>query len=101
MTREDLRLKLQILLDEFHHEHKLDAEETHTIATTMITLMYSNRETMLIWYKEMQRVSDMIAKNLKEQADRIIDTLNLSDEEKEKLMQRVKAQIKKGDKVEN
>lgn len=103
MTKKDLRMKLQVLIGEFQKEHKLDIEEIHTIVTTITTLIYSEKPTRLIWYREMQRVSEVIARSLKEQVDMILAALDMSDKEKEKLMKSVKAQVrdKKEDKVEN
>jgi hypothetical protein len=102
MTREDLRLKLQSLLTEFDKEHGLSASEIHTIATTMVTLVYSDKSSRLTWYREMQKVADMISKNLKEQGEMILAGLNLSEEEKKELKKKIEAKIgNKNKKVEN
>lgn len=98
MTREDLRLKLQVLLGEFKDEHKLEADEIHTIVTTILTLVYSDKPTRLIWYREMQKVAAMIAEVLKEQGNMIIAALGLSEEEVKKIKDRIK---EKDNKVEN
>ena len=98
MTRDDLRLKLQVLLGEFENEHKLEASEIHTIVSTILTLVYSDKSTRLVWYREMQRVAALIAQMLKEQGDVIIAALGLSEEQVKELKERVKS---KDDKVEN
>lgn len=100
LTKEDLRLRLQVLLKDFQHEHKLDAEEIYIIATTIITLIYSTVPIRRIWYTEMKKVSSLIAKTLEAQAEAILNNLNLSTEQKEELKKRACAKIKKS-KVEN
>jgi len=101
MTREDLRLKLQVLLGEFQSEHNLTDDEIYTIAMTFSSLMYSEPQTRLIWYKEMKKVADFIANILAEQAENIMDALKMSDEEKEDFKKRVNEKSKDKDKVEN
>lgn len=98
MTREDLRLRLQVLLNDFSDEHKLDEEEIHTIVATMLTLLYSDKSTRLIWYREMQKVASMISQVLKNQGEMMIAALGLSEEEVKKLKEKIKS---KGKKVEN
>jgi hypothetical protein len=98
MTREDLRLKLQVLLSEFKNEHKLDEEEIHTIVSTFLVLVYSDKSTRLIWYREMQKVASMISQVLKNQGDMMAAALGLSEEEVKKLKERIKSKNKK---VEN
>lgn len=100
MTRDDLRLKLQVLLGEFSNEHGLDSGEIHTIVTTMTTLIYSDKNTRLVWYKEMQKVANMIANNLNDQAKMILATLDLTEEEQEELKKKIEERIGKT-KVEN
>jgi len=98
MTREDLRLKLQVLLGEFESDHKVKASEIHTIAATIITIIYSDKSTRLVWYSELQKTAKMIGQILKKQADRMAAALGLSKEEIEKMEQRIKS---KNGKVEN
>jgi hypothetical protein len=97
MKREDLRLKLQMLLGE---EHSLSDEETQAIAYTITTLVYSSRATKLLWYKEMQRVSSVISQSLHERAEEIMNELNMSEEEKAEYRKNAKSKAK-NDKLEN
>jgi len=97
MVKEDLRIKLQSLLSSFKEDHKLDDDEVHTIAATIATLMYSDKESRLIWYREMQKTAQMISNYLRREAEAMMEMLNLSDEEKRKLIK----QAKDPKKVEN
>jgi hypothetical protein len=101
MTKKSLELKLETLLNEFQSEHGLLGEEIYAIANTMTTLIYSDRSTRNLWYKEMVKVSTMISKALRGKANEIIASLNLSEEEKEKMMKKIKEKMEKKDKVEN
>lgn len=100
MTKSDLRLKVELLLKEFQKEHNLGDDEIHTIAITVMTLVYSDKQTRSIWYNEMRKTAELISNNFKNQADVILESLNLPEDEKKKLIESIRAKINKN-KIEN
>lgn len=100
MTREDLRVKLQVLLSEFSNEHHLSDDEIYTISFTLSSLMYSDQSTRLLWYKEMSKVADIISKSLHDEAEQLMDKLNMTSEERAAFKKRIEAAFKNS-KVEN
>jgi len=98
MGKEDLRVKLQVLLNEFENEHKMSEEEIHTIATTIMALAYSDKSTRQIWYKEMREVAIKISNLLKDREKMIEEALGMSEEEIKSFRRKV---LNKKNKVKN
>lgn len=98
MTRKDAKLKIKVLLSNYK-DHNLTETEIDTIATTISTLVYSEKSTRIMWYAGMEKVAEQITNFLHEQGEKIIAALNLTKEEEDELRQKVKA--KRKEKVEN
>ena len=101
MARENLRLKLQSILSEFSEETGINEEEAHVLAVTMTTLVYSEHSVRQAWYAEMQRTSNLIAEMYRKKAEIILASMNLTEEEKEKVKKEVERKVKEKDKVDN
>ncbi|MHA2218732.1 MAG: hypothetical protein ACXACY_22650 [Candidatus Hodarchaeales archaeon] len=101
MTRRDeLRMKLELLIGDFN-ECGLSDDEIYAIAVQVETLVYSSIDIRLTYYKEIQKVGMRISKMLKDRADAIMNSMDISDEEKKRIRDDVERKIASKRKIGN
>lgn len=99
---EEFRIELQALLRKFTDTDDVSDDECYTVALTMVNVMTSKLEIRQKFYRTMQIFAKDRAKECKQQFDMILAGLDITDEEKEELVKRVKAIVNGDkDKIEN
>ena len=101
MKGNDLRIELQALFKKYGTKYNLSDSDCSILAITTSMILSADDYVKMRYYETMKRFSEERQKELMEQADKIITTMNLTDEEKEKLLNKVKADAKANDKISN
>jgi hypothetical protein len=93
-------MKLELLIGDFN-ECGLSDDEIYAIAVQVETLVYSSIDIRLTYYKEIQKVGMRISKMLKDRADAIMNSMDISDEEKKRIRDDVERKIASKRKIGN
>jgi hypothetical protein len=102
MNIEDFRVELQALLKKFAAQFDLSDNDCYVMAVTVANISASGTETKRKFYEVMRDFSKKRAKECGQEAEMILAGLDLSDEDKEKLVRIAKGIVEKKDsKVEN
>jgi len=98
---DDFRVELQALLRKFTDANDVSDGECHTLALTIVNVVTSDLDIRQKFYKTMQAFAKERAKECRQQFDMILAGLDMTDEEKEKLLERIKRIVDGKDKIEN